>query len=185
MIFCCAGVRPFQTDFEISNGSNMNQMALLRAEVTVFAYSRKREPSSDVLEASAASRTPVAIALLISLDGTFVTRHHPQLWTTRSISLLPPRTFMTFASSGETTAVLRLAMAPACQNPGQDLDAFFIENFFEFHADRRALPAHPLFIARHQCGHQRDVHFGNFGAPRRPTATPTGRACPCAAHRTG
>ena len=63
MIFCCSGVSFDHVSFEITSGSSMNQIALLRAVVTAFAFSDSRKLMSDVLDVIAASSTPLDIAL--------------------------------------------------------------------------------------------------------------------------
>ena len=59
MIFCWSGVSLVHVSLEMTSGSNMNQIALLRAVVTAFEFSDSRKLMSDVLEVSAASSTPL------------------------------------------------------------------------------------------------------------------------------
>jgi hypothetical protein len=63
MIFCWSGVSLVHVSFEITSGSNMNQIALLRAVVTAFEFSASLKLMSEVDDVSAPSSTPLDIAL--------------------------------------------------------------------------------------------------------------------------
>ena len=63
MTFCWSGVSLLHVSFEMTSGSNMNQIALLRADVTAFEFSASLKLMCEVDDVSAPSSTPLDIAL--------------------------------------------------------------------------------------------------------------------------